>query len=210
VLILPMLFGAFQPPSPHRRPRYSLSLGPRTKKLVASCNIRRLHLHSRRPYRHALHVRVTIKCGSQQILLSGFGGRKAPSSMGKLSTAGVLRLRATSAVSRDKSVRRCAQDDDSVGELTERRPLCGSGAHRRSLGLPNFLLVLVALASFMRFSPTEPHTWMCIEAAWQETRLRSPGFLLRFVALMHFMRLSLRKGAHAALSSAAWQESGSG
>src|ERR1700723_1176087 len=31
--------------------------------------------------------------------------------MGKMSTLGVLRLRATSAVSRDKSVRRSAQDD---------------------------------------------------------------------------------------------------
>jgi hypothetical protein len=34
--------------------------------------------------------------------------------MGKISIAGVLRLRATSAVSRDKSVRRFAQDDDFV------------------------------------------------------------------------------------------------
>jgi hypothetical protein len=50
---------------------------------------------------------------------SGFGGRKGPSSMGKISTAGVLRLRATSAVSRDKSVRRFAQDDDFVGILTK-------------------------------------------------------------------------------------------
>src|ERR1700722_8563913 len=39
--------------------------------------------------------------------------------MGKISTAGVLRLRATNAVSRDKSVRRFAQDDDSVGVLTK-------------------------------------------------------------------------------------------
>ena len=37
--------------------------------------------------------------------------------MGKLSTAGVLRLRATSAVSRDESVRRSAQDDGFVGGL---------------------------------------------------------------------------------------------
>jgi hypothetical protein len=51
--------------------------------------------------------------------VSGFGGRKAPSSMGKISTAEVLRLRATSAVSRNQSVRRSAQDDDSVGVLTE-------------------------------------------------------------------------------------------
>jgi hypothetical protein len=35
--------------------------------------------------------------------------------MGKISTAGVLRLRATSAVSRNNSVRRSAQDDDFVG-----------------------------------------------------------------------------------------------
>ena len=62
---------------------------------------------------------MTIKCVPQQILFSGFGGRKAPSSMGKISTAGVLRLRATSAVSRDKSVRRSAQDDDFVGGLTK-------------------------------------------------------------------------------------------
>src|ERR1700691_5469747 len=55
----------------------------------------------------------------QQILLSGLSGRKAPSSMGKISTAEVLRLRATSAVSRDKSVRRSAQDDDFVGVLTK-------------------------------------------------------------------------------------------
>jgi hypothetical protein len=60
-------------------------------------------------------VPVTIKCISQQILLSGLSGRKAPSSMGKVRTAEVLRLRAASAVSRDKSVRRSAQDDDFVG-----------------------------------------------------------------------------------------------
>jgi hypothetical protein len=60
-------------------------------------------------------VPVTIKCVSHQILFSGFGGRKARNSMSKISTAGVLRLRATSAVSRNQSVRRSAQDDDSVG-----------------------------------------------------------------------------------------------
>ena len=49
----------------------------------------------------------------------GLSGRKAPSSMGKISTAEVLRLRATSALSCDKSVRRFAQDDDFVGVLTK-------------------------------------------------------------------------------------------
>ena len=58
---------------------------------------------------------ITIKYVSQHILLSSFGGRKAPSIMGKLNAAKVLRLRATSAVSRDQSVRRSAQDDDFAG-----------------------------------------------------------------------------------------------
>ena len=54
--------------------------------------------------------------------------------MGKISTLGVLRLRATSAVARDKSVRRCAQDDDFVGVLKKNIPnkLALMG---RSLGL---------------------------------------------------------------------------
>jgi hypothetical protein len=39
--------------------------------------------------------------------------------MGEISTAGVLRLRATGAVTRDKSVRRFAQDDGFVGVLTK-------------------------------------------------------------------------------------------
>ena len=58
---------------------------------------------------------VTINLVPQQILFSGFDGRKAPSSMGKISIAEVLRLRAASAVSHDKSVRRFAQDDGFVG-----------------------------------------------------------------------------------------------
>ena len=55
----------------------------------------------------------------RQLLFYGLGGRKAPSSMGKISPAGVLRLRATSVVERDKAVRRSAQDDDFVGVLTK-------------------------------------------------------------------------------------------
>ena len=58
----------------------------------------------------------------------GLSGRKAPSSMGKISALGVLRLRATSAAAGDKPVRRSAQDDESLGELTKRRPLYGSRA----------------------------------------------------------------------------------
>jgi hypothetical protein len=73
------------------RTRHGLFLELRTKDFLASCVV------------------------SQQILLSGPGGRKAPSSMGKINAAEVLRLRATSAVSPDQAVGRCAQDDDSVG-----------------------------------------------------------------------------------------------
>jgi hypothetical protein len=42
---------------------------------------------------------------------------KAPDSMGKISAAEVLRLRATSAVLGNRSVRRFAQDDDSVAGI---------------------------------------------------------------------------------------------
>jgi hypothetical protein len=59
--------------------------------------------------------------------VAGLRWSKTPSSMGKISAAEILRLRATSAVSRDQSVRRFAQDDDSVGELTERKPCAGAG-----------------------------------------------------------------------------------
>jgi hypothetical protein len=41
--------------------------------------------------------------------------------MGKISTAEVLRLRAASSVSRNQSVRRLAQDDDSVGGPKEKQ-----------------------------------------------------------------------------------------
>ena len=118
MLILSMLLGAFQQ-SPHRTARYGFARGPRTKDLLLS-------------WLCPAPVPATIKCVSQQILLSGFGGRKAPSSIGKISTAEVLRLRATTAVPRDECVRRCAQDDDSLGELMERDLCAGAGAHCRS------------------------------------------------------------------------------
>ena len=59
----------------------------------------------------------------------GLSGRKAPSSMGKISTAEVLRLRATSAVSRDQSVRRSAQDDDFCGSFHILNKLALMGLH---------------------------------------------------------------------------------
>ena len=52
-----------------------------------------------------------------KILFSGFGGRKAPNSMGKISTLGVLRLRAIKPSVCDRSAKRFAQDDGFVGGL---------------------------------------------------------------------------------------------
>ena len=94
---------------------------------------------------------MTIKCVSQQILLSGVGGRKAPNSTSKISTADVLRLRATSAASHDQSVRRCAQDDESVGEPEEKQQV-------PPLRYPRFPVELVGVgelhAAFLRESRT--------------------------------------------------------
>ncbi len=110
MVILPMLFGVFQPPRPAPGgPAYGFfPCGLRTSK---SC------------------------CGDSS--------SKSSEQHRNISTAEVLRLRATSAVSRDQSVRRCAQDDESVGELTERRPLCGSRGEPQILG----------------FGPKEQPTW---------------------------------------------------
>jgi hypothetical protein len=80
VLNLPMLFGAFQPPGPP-----FFFTGAKNQELASILQ----------------DLPLIIKCVLRQIQLSGFGGRKAPSSMGELSTAEVLRLRATSAVSGD-------------------------------------------------------------------------------------------------------------
>jgi hypothetical protein len=60
---------------------------------------------------------VTIKCVTQPILFSGFGGRKAPSSLGEIGTAEVLRLRAIKPSVCDRSAKRFAQDDGFVGGL---------------------------------------------------------------------------------------------
>jgi hypothetical protein len=162
VLISPMLLGAFQSPSPHRAgPLRFFPRGREQKTTFAAAIQARFTLSSPATY-------ISVSCNRdhpERIAADpvvGLRWSKSSEQHGLSSTAGVLRLRATSAVSRDQSVRRFAQDDDSVGELTERRPLCGSGAHCRSLRLPNFLLVLVALASFMRFSPTENRTRGCV------------------------------------------------
>jgi hypothetical protein len=48
---------------------------------------------------------------------AGFGGRKAPNSMGKISILGVLRLRAIKPSVCDRSAKRFAKDDGFVGGL---------------------------------------------------------------------------------------------
>src|ERR1700722_7696980 len=52
----------------------------------------------------------------------GLRYQKAPSSIRKISIAGVLRLHATSRRLCDRSAQRFAQDDDFVGVLTENIP----------------------------------------------------------------------------------------
>jgi hypothetical protein len=47
MLILPMLFEAFQPRSPHRAAPPRSFLEPRAKNLLASCDVWRIHLHFR-------------------------------------------------------------------------------------------------------------------------------------------------------------------
>jgi hypothetical protein len=67
-------------------------------------------------------VPVIIKCVPPEDPVVGLRRLKGSNSMGKISTLGVLRLRASPAVSRDKSVTRSAQDDDFVGVFDENHP----------------------------------------------------------------------------------------
>jgi hypothetical protein len=53
---------------------------------------------------------------------AGIGGRKAPNSMGKKASSGSFDSAPSSAVSRDESVRRSAQDDVFVGVLKKHIP----------------------------------------------------------------------------------------
>ena len=55
--ILPMPFGAFQPPKPAPVGPATVFPWGREQDLLASCHVRQLHLHCRQPYRHALHWR---------------------------------------------------------------------------------------------------------------------------------------------------------
>jgi hypothetical protein len=48
--ILPMRFGAFQPPKPAPGGPATIFPWGRQQGLLASCHVRRLHLHSRQPY----------------------------------------------------------------------------------------------------------------------------------------------------------------
>jgi len=113
--MLPMLFGAFRPP---KLDNVDLGAG-----------------HSKMPTSFWLSAPEKACDGSARC---GLGGWKAPNSMGNISTAEVLRLRATSAASRDQSVKRSAQDDDSVGVLTKNN-LSESAliGHRPRLAAPN-------------------------------------------------------------------------
>ena len=61
-----------------------------------------------------------VECDpGRKILFWGFGGRKGPNSMGKMGASGPFDSAPPSAVSRDRSVTRSAQDDVFVGVLTK-------------------------------------------------------------------------------------------
>jgi hypothetical protein len=55
-------------------------------------------------------------------LFSGFSGRKGPNSVGKISTVGSFDSAPPSVLTRDRSVRRSAQDDVFVGVVTKNIP----------------------------------------------------------------------------------------
>jgi hypothetical protein len=82
-------------------------------------NWRTHHRLSLRPRTRTASISPWAAGTTAKILFSGFGGRKAPNSMGKISTLGVPSATLgtgsstprPSAVSRDKSVMRSAQDD---------------------------------------------------------------------------------------------------
>ena len=112
--------------------------------------------------------------------------------MGKISAAEVLRLRATSAVLSNRSVRRFAQDDDSVVGIKN----IGSSAKTRkdrkvtsshddeSVGGTNGTEIFVREPGHTA-GPSAP-----------------PDFLSKIVASMDFLRLSLRRAAYVAAGRA--------
>jgi hypothetical protein len=101
VLILPMLLGAFQPTSPHRA-------GANSKTLHTAGDGRRLQCMKRCTHDHPVRIATDPVVGFRWSKRSEQHGqnkhRRGPSTP-----------RHKGCVSRDKSVRRCAQDDDSVG-----------------------------------------------------------------------------------------------
>ena len=118
----------------------------------------------------------------QQIRFSNFGGRKAPSDFSEISIAGVLRLRAQAPVSRDKSVRRFAQDDaflegiekhlvgsTNTGRSKKSQALsgaradlsCATGLLARSRRTPAVLILPMQLGGFW---PPKPENRVCCDA----------------------------------------------
>ena len=101
MLILPMLFGAFRPPKPENRILLRYPLDGHEVHLFKPCN----HLPSPGLCK-VFELRMIVpevehfaSPGPQGKIVAGppgtgFGGRKGPSGMGKISTLGVLRLRA--------------------------------------------------------------------------------------------------------------------
>ena len=87
----------------------------------------------------------------------GFRCQKAPCSMGKISVVGVLRLRAPNAVSRKKSVRRSAQDDDFAASWRGKKPASSQISHADSKAL-----------TFLAGGGTTEV--LCVKKSWTKTR----------------------------------------
>ncbi len=131
-LILPMPLGAFQPPKPAPGGPATVFPAGRDKNCWHLTNVPQLH--SLQPYTHQARL------AADPVL--GLRWPKAPSGMGKISPSGSFDSAPPSVVSRDKSARRSAQDDDFVGVLTKNHPdklaLMGlrSGLHSLTFSRP--------------------------------------------------------------------------
>ena len=92
-----------------------------------------------------------------------------------------------------------------MGELTEWKPLCGAGAHRRSLASPRFPVKHRSFGGFHAALFTESR----IRCRWYSRELGNPGTLPRIpveICGVDALHAPFWKDAHAALSSATWQE----
>jgi hypothetical protein len=127
MLILPMPFGAFQPPMPARgEKKLNLirTINPEFKNLAHTWGWKTITVHEK-------DISVTIKCVPQKDPVLGLRWSKSseqhrqdrhPRGSFGYAQDRLFDSAPSSAVCRDKSVRRSAQDDDFVGVLKKNIP----------------------------------------------------------------------------------------